>query len=215
MAWRWDRPLYTLATDDENQRAQELWETEDLGGMTEKNNPIPRPVIALLLLVFFTAMAITFPLYGQRPTAAIYADHVALMNSEAVKKIMENASIPYHQRTVMAMNLIREQLKKFDSPYTFLREQNPISWEQLQLIAPQIVELQRKGADLEEYIVVGDKVMKSNFFNIQPDGTVIAKQPWWDKGYTVAVLWFVVFCLSVAIAVKRLPPITWQPTFRH
>ena len=222
MAWRLDRPLYTLATDDENQQAQELWETEDLGGMTEYNNPIPRPVIALLLLVFFTATAITFPLFGQRPTAADYADYVVLLNSGPVQRILNDQSRPYHERTKAALQLILDRVKEFDAGTRrqFLRDQNVPTFEQLQLVAPKIVELQKSGKDLEEYIIVGDKVMKGSFFNIvgkNPDGTpkTVGKQPWWDKGYLIAMLWFVVFSLSVGIAVKRLPPITWQPTFRH
>ncbi|RMF23843.1 MAG: hypothetical protein D6760_04600, partial [Deltaproteobacteria bacterium] len=159
MGWRLDRPLYTLTTDDENERAKDLWETEDLGGIKEYNNPLPRPVVALLLLTFFTAMAITFPLYGQRPTAAIYAEYIPLMQSEPVQKIINDTSKPFPVRTKEAMRLIEERVAQFDSPYSFQRAQHPISWEQLQVIAPQIVELQQAGADLEEYIVVGDKVV--------------------------------------------------------
>ncbi len=211
MAWTLRRPLHTLTTEDENQRAKDLWEGESLGGIAENNNPLPRPVIGLLLLTYFTAMAITFPLYGQRPTAAIYADYVALLNSEPVQEVINDTSLPYNERNDKAMAMIEDALAHFDSKYTFQREQHPISMDQLKIIAPQIVELQTAGVDLEEYIVVGPEVIKSNFFNIQPDGTVIAKQPWWDKGYTVACWWFIVFCLSVIIAVKRLPPFTWRP----
>ncbi|RMH62713.1 MAG: hypothetical protein D6678_00565 [Zetaproteobacteria bacterium] len=211
MGWTFNRPLYSLATEDENERAKHVWEHESLGGIAENNNPLPRPVIGLLLLTYATAMAITFPLYGQRPTAALYADYVALMNSDPVQAVINDTSLPYNERKKKAMAMIEDALSHFDSKYTFQREQHPIDLDHLRVIAPQIVELQTAGADLEEYTVIGDKVVKANFFNIQPDGTVIAKQPWWDKGYTIACIWFIVFCLSVIIAVKRLPPFTWQP----
>ncbi len=211
MAWTFKRPLYSLATEDQNKQAQDIWEGESLGGIAENNNPLPRPVIGLLVLTFFTAVAITFPLYGQRPTAAIFADYVALLNSTNVQNVLNDTSMGYHERNKKAMGLIKDALQHFDSPYTFQREQHEISMEQLQVIAPKIVELQQAGVDLEEYIIVGPDVIKANFFNIQPDGTVIAKQPWWDKGYHIAMWWFVVFCLAVIIAVKRLPHFSWRP----
>ena len=211
MGWTFAHPLYSLTTKDQNKEAQYLWEHEDLGGITENNNPLPRPIIALLLLTYFTAMSITFPLYGQRPTAALFADYVSLMNSAEVQKVLHDKSLSPEERDRKAMDLIVKTLAQFDSPYNFQRAQHHISMNQLRAIAPKIIELQRKGADLEEYTIVADTLEKANFFNIQPDGTVIAKQPWWDKGYTIAVLWFVVFCLAVIIAVKRLPHFTWQP----
>jgi hypothetical protein len=79
------------------------------------------------------------------------------------------------------------------------------------VIAPQIVELQHAGVDLEEYSVIGANVVKSNFFNIQDDGSIVRKQPWWDKGYTIAVWWFIIFCIGTIITVKRLPHFTWRP----
>ncbi len=211
MAWTFSRPLYSLADEAENQRAKDIWEGESLGGIAENNNPLPRPVIALLLLTFFTAVAITFPLYGQRPVAALYADHVALMNSEPVQAIYNDKSLTHEQQDEMAMQLIEETLAKFPSKYEFQRKQHPITMAQLRLIAPKIIELQQAGEDLEEYTIIGDTVEKANFFNILPDGSIQAKQPWWDKGYHIAVWWFVVFCLAVIIAVKRLPHFSWQP----
>lgn len=211
MAWTFNRPLHTLTSEDQNKVAQDVWEGESLGGIAENNNPLPRPVIGLLLLTFFTAVAITFPLYGQRPTAAIYSDYVALMNSTMVQEVLNDKSITHHDANAQAMKLIEDALAHFDSPYTFQREQHPIDLDHLRVIAPQIVELQKAGVDLEEYIVVGPDVVKSNFFNIQPDGTVIAKQPWWDKGYTIAFWWFIGFSIAVIITVKRLPHFSWRP----
>ena len=211
MGWTFSHPLYSLTTKDQNKEAQYIWEHESLGGIAENNNPLPRPVIGLLLLTYFTAMAITFPLYGQRPTAAIFADYVTLMNSAEVQKVLHDKKLTHEQADEKAMALIVKSLEHFDSPYSFQRQQHHITMNQLRMIAPKIVELQRSGADLEEYTIVGPTVAKANFFNIQPDGTVIAKQPWWDKGYTIAVWWFVVFCAAVIITVKRLPHFSWKP----
>ncbi|TLS66460.1 hypothetical protein FEF65_09825 [Mariprofundus erugo] len=211
MAWTFSRPLHSLSTADQNKDAQHVWEHESLGGIAENNNPLPRPVIGLLLLTYFTAMAITFPLYGQRPSAAIYADYVALMNSTMVQEVMNDKSITHDEANHRAMAMIEDSLAHFDSPYTFQRAQHPIDLDQLRVVAPQIVELQHAGVDLEEYTVIGAEVVKANFFNIQPDGTIVAKQPWWDKGYTIAVWWFIIFCIAVIITVKRLPHFSWRP----
>ncbi|HXH71375.1 MAG TPA: hypothetical protein VNI58_00980 [Mariprofundaceae bacterium] len=212
MAWIFSRPLISLTTDDQNQQARHTWEHESLGGIAENNNPLPRPVIGLLLLTFFTAIAITFPLYGQRPTAAIYADYVALMDSSSVQKVMDDKTISPEKADEKAMELIEDTLKHFDSPYEFQRTQHPITMNQLRVIAPQIIELQQKGVDLEEYSVIADHVYKANFEgNLKPNGEKERKQPWWDKGYHIAFWWFIVFCLAVIIAVKRLPHFSWQP----
>ena len=211
MGWTFSHPLYSLTTEDQNKEARYIWEHESLGGIAENNNPLPRPVIGLLLLTYFTAMAITFPLYGQRPTAAIFADYVTLMHSAEVQKVLHDKKLSHEQADEKAMQLIVKSLEHFDSPYSFQRQQHHITMNQLRMIAPKIVELQRSGADLEEYTIVGATVEKANFFNIQPDGTVIAKQPWWDKGYTIAVCWFIVFCAAVIITVKRLPHFSWKP----
>ena len=211
MAWIFSRPLHSLTSKDQNEEAKYVWEHESLGGIAENNNPLPRPVIGLLLLTYFTAMSITMPLYGQRPSAAIYADYVSLMNSTMVQQVISDKSLTHHQANAKAMAMIEEALSHFDSPYAFQREQHPIDLDQLRIIAPQIVELQKAGVDLEEYTVIGPKVVRANFFNLQPDGSVVAKQPWWDKGYTIAVWWFVVFCIAVIITVKRLPHFTWKP----
>jgi len=211
MGWTFTHPLHSLSTQDQNKEAQYVWEHESLGGITENNNPLPRPVIGLLLLTFFTAMAITFPLYGQRPTAAIFADYVTLMNGTEVQKVLDDKTLSHEAADEKAMSLIVKSLARFDSPYTFQRQQHQFTMNQLRMVAPKIVELQRSGADLEEYTIVGDTLAKANFFNIQPDGSVIAKQPWWDKGYTIAFWWFTIFSFAVIITVKRLPHFTWKP----
>ncbi len=210
--WRFDRPLFSLADDEMDKQSKYVWEHESLGGIAENNNPLPRPVIGLLLLTYFTAMAITFPLYGQRPNAAIYADYVALMNSTEVQKVLNDKTISHAQADKEAMALIEEALAHFDSPYAFQRAQHPIDMNKLRAIAPEIVELQTKGVDLREYNVIGNHLYKANFEgNIKPNGERERIQPWWDKGYQIAVWWFIIFCLAVIIAVKRLPHFSWQP----
>jgi len=211
MGWTFNNPLFSLTTNDQNDAAKHVWEGESLGGIAENNNPLPRPVIGLLLLTFATAIAITFPLYGQRPTAAIYLDYVSLMNSTMVQEVMNDRTITHHDANSKAMALIEDSLEHFDSKYTFQRAQHPIDLDQLRVIAPQIIELQKAGADLEEYNIIGPDVLKSNFFNIQADGTVLAKQPWWDKGYQISFWYFIGFCLAVIVTVKRLPHFSWRP----
>ena len=44
MGWRFDNPLYTMTTDEQNQDARTLWEGESLGGIKENNNRVPPPV---------------------------------------------------------------------------------------------------------------------------------------------------------------------------
>jgi len=211
MAWTFSSPLHSLSTEDQNKEAQHIWEHESLGGIAENNNPLPRPVIGLLILTYFTAMSLTFPLYGQRPNAAIYADYVALMNSTMVQAVLNDKSITHYAANTKAMEMITDSLDHFDSPYTFQRAQHPIDMDHLRVIAPQIVELQHAGANLKEYSVIGQNVELANFFNIQPDGTVLRTQPWWDKGYTIACWWFIVFSFGVILTVKRLPHFTWRP----
>ncbi len=210
--WRLDNPLYSLTDDEQNQKAKDIWEGESLGGIKENNAPLPRPVIGLLVLTILTAFAITFPLWGQRPTAAIYADYVPLLKSVDVQQILNDPTLSPAVANDKAMKLIVNTLKQYDSKYAFQRDQHPITMDQLRIIAPQIVELQSKGVDLEEYEVIGDKVYLQNFFgNTKPDGSIERKQPWWDKGYTIDVFYIIYFCIAVMIAVKRLPHFSWKP----
>jgi len=207
-----NHPLHTLTDDKMVEDAKHVWEHESLGGIAENNNPLPRPVVGLLILTFVTAIAWTFPLFGQRPNAAIYTDYVSLMNSQPVQNVLNDKSISTGEADEKAMAMIENALTKYDSPYAFQRTQHPISMNDLRIMAPQIVELQNQHVDLEEYSIIGGDVVLANFEgNFKEDGTREKKQPWWDKGYTVAIYWFVGFCIAVIITVKRLPPITWKP----
>jgi len=207
-----NHPLHTLTDDKMLENSKHIWEHESLGGIAENNNPLPRPVVGLLILTFITAIAWTFPLFGQRPNAAIYTDYVSLMNSQPVQNVLNDKSITTGEADEKAMAMIESALAKYDSPYAFQRTQHPISMNDLRIMAPKIIELQNQHVDLEEYSIIGDDVVLANFFgNKKADGSIERKQPWWDKGYKVATYWFLGFCVCVIIAVKRLPPITWKP----
>lgn len=209
MAWRFDNPLYSLTDDEQNEKAKELWEREALGGITEDNNRLPRPVVWLLGLTIISAFLMTFPLWGQRPTAAIYADYVALMDTPEIQAIQRE------QGDAAAMAAMEKKVREKGSAYQGLLDRHPLSMDELRLIRDDIIELQNTRVDLEEYSVVGDQVLLANFEgNWKADGTRERKQPWWDKGYTIDLFYVAYFCLAVMIAVKRLPNYRWQPTHR-
>ncbi len=207
MAWKFDNPLYSLTDEEQNEKAKELWEKEALGGITEDNNRLPRPVVWLLALTIVSAFLMTFPLWGQRPSAAIYEDYVALMDSPEIQAIQQE------QGDDAAMAAMVKKVRDQGSTYQGLLDRHPLSMNELRLIRDDIIELQNTRVDLEEYSVVGDQVLLANFEgNWKPDGTRERKQPWWDKGYTIDLFYVTYFCLAVLIAVKRLPNYRWQPT---
>jgi len=203
MGWRFDNPLYTMTTDEQNEDAKNLWEGESLGGIKENNNRLPPPVVGLLVLTIITAFMITFPLWGQRPTAAIYEEYVALMDDPAVQAISDDAK---------KVEYIVDKVKAAGSKWAPLQERHPVEWDDLMLLRPHIEELQRKGAPLDEYNVLGDKIILANFEgNKREDGSTIRVQPWWDLGYTIDIFFIVIFCVAVMIAVKRLPNYSYVP----
>ena len=203
MAWKFDNPLHTLCTDDQNEAAKAVWEGESLGGITEDNNRLPPPIIGILILTIVTAFLITFPLWGQRPTAAIYEEYIALMDSPAIQG----------KSDAEAMEYIINQVKASGSKWTAQQERHPLEMDDLRLIKDAIIELQRNGSDLREFTVLGDRIVLANFEgNLKPDGTTERIQPWWDKGYTIDIFFIIFFCVGVMIAVKRLPDYNWEPT---
>jgi len=203
MAWKFDNPLHTLCTDDQNEAAKAVWEGESLGGITEDNNRLPPPIIGILILTIITAFMITFPLWGQRPTAAIYEEYIALMDSPAIQG----------KSDAEAMEYIINQVKASGSKWTAEQERHPLEMDDLRLIKDAIIELQRNGSDLREFTVLGDRIVLANFEgNLKPDGTTERIQPWWDKGYTIDIFFIIFFCVGVMIAVKRLPDYNWEPT---
>ncbi|WP_455208300.1 hypothetical protein [Kaarinaea lacus] len=202
MAWKFDNPLYSLSTDDQNQDAIKVWEGESLGGIAENNNRLPPPVVGLLILTIITAFLVTAPLWGQRPTAAIYEEYVKLMDDPAVQGKNDDEAMKYIVDTVRASG----------SKWTALQERHPLTMDDLRMIKGQIVELQRKGARMEEYTIVGNKIVLANFEGAKrDDGSTIRSQPWWDKGYTIDIFFIIIFCVSVIIAVKRLPNYSYIP----
>lgn len=201
MAWKFDKPLYSLADEEQNDKACRVWEGESLGGISEDNNRLPRPVVYLLVLTILTAFAITFPLWGQRPTANIYSEYVQMMDSPQVQAIAgDKAKMEY-----IVNNVKDTSLKSF-------QERHPLSMDDLRMVKDQIIELQNQGVDLEEYTVIGPFVELANFEGeLKADGTVSRKQPWWDKGYTIDIFYVIYFCVAVMIVIKRLPPYSWKP----
>ena len=208
MAFTWNRPLQTLSDDELNKKAVGVWEGESLGGLTEDNNRVPQPIVALLLLTVITAFLVTFPLWGQRPTAAIYAGYVKSMNDPRIAAIQDDAA-------AMA-EIVKANKGAEGGKWDALLERHPLSMDDLRIIRPQIEALLAKGEDLSEYNVVGDRVQMANFegnFIKDKNGEVRRerKQPWWDKGYSIDIFFIIFFFTGVTIAVKRLPPSTWQP----
>jgi len=201
MAWKMDKPLYSMADEAQNDAAKRVWEGESLGGISEDNNRLPQPVIMLLGLTIVTAFLITFPLWGSRPTAEIYSEYVQMMDSPAVQAISgDKAKMEY-----LVSNVKDTSLKPF-------QERHPLVMDDLRMIKDQVIELQRQGVDLGEYSVIGSKVVLANFEGeLKADGTPMRKQPWWDKGYTIDIFYVIYFCVSVLIVIKRLPHFSWEP----
>lgn len=205
MGWKTDKPLYSLSDDKQNEAACRVWEGESLGGISEDNNRLPSPVVWLLVLTIITAFAVTFPLWGQRPTAALYTDYVQLMNSAEVEAIQgDEAKMEY----IVKNGGIEK--------YAFQQENHPLTMDDLRMIGAQVIELQNQGVDLEEYTVIGPYVELANFEGVwktDAEGNMVRerKQPWWDKGYTIDIFYVIYFCLAVFIVIKRLPNYSWEP----
>jgi hypothetical protein len=205
MSWRFDKPLSSLSVEAKNEADKKLWEAEDLGGLTEDNNRLPVPVVGLVFLTVLTAFFITMPLWGQRPTAALYAGYVKTMDNPEIQAIQSDAAA---MERIVALNQ--------GTKYNPQLERHPTDMNQLRQLKPKIEELARSGADLEEYTVLGNEVVLANFEgNKKADGTPTRKQPWWDKGYTIDIFYLTAFFLGVVIVIKRLPPSSWQPRHGH
>lgn len=205
MSWNFDKPLRTMCDAATNEEDKKLWEKEDLGGITEDNNRMPMPVVLLVALTIATAFMVTFPLWGQRPNASLYEGYIKAMNSPEVMAIQDdNAAM----KKIIQLNL--------GGPNDEKLERHPLTMDDLRIIKPQMEALMAKGVDLEEYNVVGDRVVMANFEgNKKADGTPERKQPWWDKGYFIDIFYLTYFFVGVTILIKRLPPSTWQPKHKH
>jgi len=210
MGVRLDRPLYSVTSRDENLEAQHVWEYESLGGIKENNNPVPAPIAVLLIIIVATAFLLTFPLWGQRPTAAIYADYVDLLQAPEVQQVLNNKDLTPNQADAQAMTVIENRLSHFSSPYAFQRKQHIMSMNHLKYVAPAILKLRAAGEDMTQYSIIGPDVIKQNFFRLV-DGKIVAKQPWWDGGYTIDVFYVIYFFTVVFFLIKGLPPTSWEP----
>ena len=203
MAWKFDNPLYSLTTEDQNQEAIKVWEGESLGGIMENNNRLPPPVVGLLILTIITAFLVTAPLWGQRPHAEMYQDYVKMMDSQEVQAIEDDKA---------KMEFMVNKVRTEGSKWVPLLDRHPLDMDDLRLLKDQVIELERKGARLNEYTVVGNKIVLANFEGEKrADGSTIRSQPWWDKGYTIDIFFIIIFCVSVIVAVKRLPNYSYVP----
>jgi len=201
MAWIFDKPLHSLASDDQNKKAMQVWEGESLGGLTEDNNRLPQSVVWLLALTIVTAFLITAPLWGQRPNVAMFKDYIAMMDSPEVQALPDDTQ---------KMDYIVKHVP--DSKWKALQDRHPLTMDDLRMIKDHAGELENAGKDLEEYTSVGDEVVLANFEGAVKNGVKERKQPWWDKGYTIDVFYVSYFCIALVIVVKRLPHFSVQPT---
>ncbi len=206
MAWNFDSPLRTLCDPVTNEADKVLWEKESLGGITEDNNRLPMPIVLLVILTIITAFAVTFPLWGQRPTANIYEGYIKAMNLPEVMAIKDDSEA---MKKIVQLNA--------GGPDEAMLARHPLSMDDLRIIKPEMEALMMaKGVDMRDYEVVGDRVVLANFEgNKRADGSVIRQQPWWDKGYLIDIFYLSYFFIGVTILIKRLPPSTWQPRHNH
>jgi len=205
MHWNFDKPLRSMCDTATNEADKALWEKENLGGITEDNNRLPMPIVLLVLLTVITAFAITFPLWGQRPTAEIYEGYVKSMDLPEVQALKGDKA---QLKMIMQLNAA--------GPHDAMLARHPVNMDDLRIMKPEIDALKARGVDLGEYEVVGDHVVMANFEgNKRADGTVIRKQPWWDKGYLIDIFYLSYFFIGVTILIKRLPPSSWQPRHNH
>ncbi len=203
MAWKFDKPLHSMSDAEQNKKACGVWEGESLGGIAENNNRVPRAVIWLMVMTIVTAFAVTNPLWGQRPTASLYVDYVKLMDSPQVQAIATDKG---------KMEYIVNNAKSSDSRTLGLQDRHPLTMDDLHVIKDQIIELENKGVDLEEYTIIGPHVQLANFEGEpKADGTPTRKQPFWDKGYTIDIFYVAYFCIAMLIVIKRLPDYSWKP----
>lgn len=202
MTWKLDAPLVTLSDDRTTQENERLWEGEDTGGVWDENRPVPVIVVVLMCMTIITAFLVTMPLWGQRPTAALYEGYI---NSMDKPEVLAAANDEEAMKKIVAMNKGTEN--------DGLLERHPVSMDDLRMIKSQVLALESTpGVDMRDYSVVGNKVVLANFEgNFRPDGTRMRQQPWWDKGFTIDVFYVSYFLLSMFLIIKRLPPTTWQP----
>ena len=210
MGWKMDQPLYSLSDEQEQKEILEMWEKEKHGGLWEGNNRLPFPMTFLIGLIILTAFMITMPIWGQRPTAALYVDMVAAMDDPQVAQLA-TAEEKIAYVTKIAFD------KATDSKQIGELERHPLTWDDLLNIAPAIKEVQAGGGKypLDNYNVMGDRIALANFEGNVVDGPagpyMERKQPWWDTGHTIDVFYVSYFCIVMVLVIKQLPHFSRKP----
>lgn len=205
MAIKFDQPFYSLSDEAEQNRILELWGAEKHGGLSAGNNRLPFPLVILCGLIIVTAFLVTMPIWGQRPNAHDYVEHVALMDTPEIQAIGDPAA---------KMAKIHEiAYQRADGRVKASLERHPITWDDLLNLAPHIKEAQAAGQYPLDYLtVLGDRLVLANFEgNRNPDGSRERKQPWWDSGYLIDVFYVTYFTLFMVFVVKRLPHFSRKP----
>lgn len=208
MGWKFDQPLYSLSDENEQKAILDLWSKEKHGGLAEGNNRLPFPLTFLIALIILTAFMITMPIWGQRPTAAIYEDFVKLMDTPEVARL----ATPEEKMKYVASRAydMGDGRRKGDL------ERHPLTWDDLLNIAPAIKEIQAGGKyPAEWYSVMGDKLVLANFEGAWTEiggKTVRTRvQPWFDMGYAIDLFYVSYFVILMVIVIKRLPHFSRKP----
>ena len=209
MGWNFDKPLYCMSSEEEQNEMIRQWESEKHGGLWEGNNRLPYPMTFLIGLIILTAFMITMPIWGQRPTADIYLEMVNHMNDPEIQALATPEE-KYKRLYDIAYG-------KADGRTQGALERHPITYDDLLNIAPSIIEAQKSGVyPLDNYNVVGDRILLANFEgNTRADGKKERIQPWWDKGYTIDVFYVAYFCLTMVLVCKRLPHFSRKPNMAN
>ncbi len=212
MAFKMDQPLYSLSDEQEQKDIIDLWEKEKHGGISAGNNRLPYPLTWLIALIILTAFMITMPIWGQRPNVETYLDFVAVMDSPEVQKL---ATGPEKMKYITQYALDHAK----DGRQEGQIERHPLTWLDLQNIAPAIKEVQAAGGKyaLDNYSIMGDHIALANFEGNMLTDPKTGKeyrervQPWWDKGYTIDVFYVTYFLILIVVICKRLPHFTHKP----
>lgn len=212
MAFKMDQPLYSLSDEEEQKEILALWEKEKHGGLSAGNNRLPYPLTWLIALIILTAFMMTMPIWGQRPNVETYLDFVAVMDSPEVQELATGPE-KMEYITKYAMDHAPDARREGSI------ERHPITWLDLQNIAPGIKEVQAGSTKypLHNYSIMGDHVALANFEgNYLVDAKTGKKyhertQPWWDKGYTIDVFYVIYFGILMLLVCKRLPHFSRKP----
>ena len=209
MGWNFDKPLYTMSSEEECNDMIKMWEEEKTGGLWEGNNRLPYPLTFLIGLIILTAFMITMPIWGQRPNAQNYVEHIKLMNSPEITALATNAE----KMKRIDQIAMERAIAAGDGRQAGALERHPITYDDLLNFAPAIIEAQRAGKyPLDNYNVLGNTISLANFEgNFLPDGKRERKQPWWDRGYTIDVFYVMYFLIVTLLITKRLPHFSQKP----